>query len=266
MPKTVKVLIGIPTEGHTKPESFQSLRTMIFHHGVMQGESKALNKDVQFEFYDRTAGRMFTPMAREVMAETALQLGCDYLFMVDDDMVVPFDLFERLYRHDVDVCAALAFTRNPPYLAVLYQQKEGWDDRTHRKYVYTDWIKNYPKNKLVECDAVGFGAVLIKTSVLAKMRTPYFMCSAGNGEDIWFCHRAKKETGARIFMDTSTEIGHLGNPILVDSSLSEKHSDPKVHEEMFGPYKRFGVYDVTHNTAAEEAVKNGNKEPETLAL
>ena len=34
-------------------------------------------------------------------------------FMIDDDMLVPVDLFEKLVRHDVDICAALAFICMP---------------------------------------------------------------------------------------------------------------------------------------------------------
>lgn len=264
MSKTVRVLFGVPTEGHTPAESFQSLRLMTFHHGVLQGESKG--KDVEFEFLDRTTGRMFTPMAREVMATTAINANCDYLFMIDDDMLAPHDTFDRLYRHNVDVVSALAFTRNPPHLAVLYETKEGWDERTHRKYVHTEWIKNWPRGKLVECDAVGFGAVLIKVDVLKRMKPPYFMCSSGNGEDIWFCVRAKQEAGARIFMDTTFELGHLGSRIVIDTALHDKVNDPVEQERLYGAYKRHRVYDVSHFPEAEEAVKNGNKEPEVLAL
>src|SRR3990167_2706760 len=101
----VKVVFGIPTEGHTPPESFQTIRQMCFRHGFLEAQGG-------FEFYDSTAGRMFTPMAREKIADTAIAIGADYLFMIDDDMLGPKDLFERLYARNVDVVAPLAFTRN----------------------------------------------------------------------------------------------------------------------------------------------------------
>lgn len=260
--KKVKVVFGVPTEGHTPVEAFQSIRLMTFHHGVFQAESK--NKDVCFEFYDRTVGRMFTPMAREVMADTAIKIGADYLFMIDDDMLAPPDLFDRLYKHDVDVVAALAFTRNPPFNAVLYEIREGYDPHLKRRYKLTQWIKAWPRGKLVECDAVGFGAVLIKVDVLRRMKPPYFMCSSGTGEDLWFCIRAKDEAGARIFMDTGTEIGHIGSPIVVTSELHEKHNDPKEMERIYGPYKKFGVHEVRHIEVDQAALRNGAEE--TLAL
>ena len=264
--QTIRVVFGVPTEGHTQAEALQSLRLMCHHHGMLQAESKAHNKDVQFEFFDSTCGRMFTPYAREKIANDALKANADYIFMIDDDMLAPFDAFERLFRHQVDVVAALAFTRNPPYSAVLYQTKEGWDSTIHRKYVMTDWIRAWPRNKLVECDAVGFGCVLIKVDVLRKMKPPYFMCSSGTGEDIWFCIRAKEQAKARVFMDTTFEIGHMSSPVIVDTKLHDERNDPEKMARLYGPYKRFGVYDVAHFPDAEAVMQNGKCLEETLAL
>lgn len=259
--KTVKVAFGIPTEGHSPPESSQGIRQMCFRHGVISTESRLLNKDTQFEFFDMTAGRMFTPMARESLAEKAMNIGADYLLMIDDDMIGPFDLFERLYRHNVDIVAPLAFTRNPPHLAVLYQINEGWDPVNHRQFITSEWIKNWPRKKLVECDAVGFGAVLINMNVLKKLPRPWFMCSSGTGEDIWFCHRAKADAGARIFMDTTFELGHIGSPIIIDTETHDRYADTKEVDKVYGVYKKYGVFDVSHFEQTD-----GNKEPEILAL
>jgi hypothetical protein len=88
-----------------------------------------------------------------------------------------------------------------------------------------------------------------------------------NGIAVHNCIRAKEEAKARIFMDTTFELGHIGTPIIVDSRLHEEHNDPVQMERIYGPYKRYGVYDVAHFPQAEEAVKkNGNLEPEVLAL
>lgn len=260
MLKTIKVAFGIPTEGHTPPESFQSLRLMCHRHGVLSAQSKAEGRDEQFEFYDMTAGRMFTPMAREKLADQALAAGMDYLFMVDDDMLCPYNLFERLYSRKVDIIAPLAFTRNPPHLAVLYKITEGWDPIKRQQYCISEWIKNWPRNTVVECDAVGFGAVLIDMRVIRKLERPFFMCSSGTGEDVWFCHRAKKEAGARVFMDTTFEIGHIGAPIIIGTAEHDRLNDPKEAERIYGQYKKWGVYNVSHFDDAK------SDEPEVLAL
>jgi len=232
-----KVLFGVPTEGHTPSTALQSLLAMHFHHGVLAGQGK-------YEFYTTTSGRIFTPLAREKLMDSAREIGADYLFMIDDDMLAPPDLFDRLVRHDVDVVSPLAFTRNPPYSPVLYRTREGWDPINRREYHISEWIRSYPKDKLLECDAVGFGSVLIKMSSVAKMSKPYFMSACGTGEDILFCINAKKQCGCRIFMDTSTKLGHISHTVIVDETFSDKVNDPAEMEKLFGDYERHRVLDV----------------------
>lgn len=249
----IKVVVGIPTIGFIQAEAAHSMWAGAFHMGVLQ----CVKPDLEFTI--AYVSRMLPAMNRERIADKALSIGADYIFMFDDDMILPPDTFEKLYRHDVDVCGALAFTRNPPHLPVLYEEKTGWDKLNKREYFTEDWVMNYPKNKLVECDAVGFGCVLIKTSVLKRMEPPYFMCSSGTGEDIYFCIQAKR-AGARIFMDTSAKIGHLSNPSIIDEDTHEKFNDPKNKDLIYGAYKKYGVYDIGQLPST-----NGNKEEEVLS-
>lgn len=233
----IRVMVGIPNEGHTQAESYYNRLMLAFHLGKLEAETG------KFQFYWATAGRMFTPLAREKLVESALEVDAEYVFMMDDDMLTPIDLFERLYRHDVDLVAPLAFARTPPYSAVIYRVREGYDPVSRQEYFVNEWVRNYPKDKLVECDAVGFGSVLFKTSILKKMQAPYFMSSCGLGEDILFCHRARK-SGAKIFMDTTTKLGHLTHPIVVDEQFSEDFTSRESIEKLFGPYDRAKVIDV----------------------
>jgi len=231
MARTVKVAISVPTEGHTVPEALDSLMLLCMRLAKIQTESKLLKKDTQFEFYFQSMGRLFTPMARERLAEIALEMKMDYMLFLDDDMVIPVDTFEKLFRHEKDVVAALAFTRNAPHDPVIYQCKEGFEHG--REYFVNLPVINYPKNQLMQCDAVGFGTVLIKMSVYEKMAKPYFMSTAPTGEDILFCYNAGK-VGAKIFVDTSCKVGHLGNPkIVTESTFEEYHKD---RETKKGPY------------------------------
>ena len=253
MPK-VKVVIGIPTEGNTQCEPYLNRLLFAFHLGVLQTEnSNDLNKP-QFEFYWASTGKIFTPMAREIIVDKALKIGADYVFMIDDDMLAKPDVFEQLYKHNVDVVAALAFTRNPPHLPVIYTQREGWDPVASREFVVTEWVTNYPKNKLVQCDAVGFGAVLIKMDVIKKMEIPYFMSSTGTGEDILFCLKARK-AGAKIFMDTSVKLGHVGAPVIIDEERFAEFNKPEEIEKTYGAYKKYDVWDVQHAELSQPANK-----------
>lgn len=221
--KTVKVVLAIPNEGHTLPEAYDNHSLMMLHLGMIQERSlsKLVTSDgAIFEFYHFTAGRLLTPAAREALADHALASGMDYMLMIDDDMICPIDLFERLYEHDVDIVAPLAFTRNAPHMAVIYQCEKGWSPGSKVEYFKNHYVRNYPENTLVRCDAVGFGAALIKMSVLKKMKKPYFMSTCGTGEDVLFCYNAGK-TGAKVYMDTATKLGHLSHPMVIDEDYAK---------------------------------------------
>lgn len=238
MDTKTKVGIAIPTGGFTPSLSMQCLWLWAFHLGKYQADHP------EFEFVLFLSQRYHVAANREYMANMALNNSCDYLMFVDDDMVFKPDLFESLYKHKVDVVAALAFTRTPPHLPVIYQLHEGYDPIAKKAYCRTEWIKNYPRRKLIEVDAVGFGAVLIDTKVFKKMTPPYFMCSQeSTGEDIYFCINAKR-AGARIFCDTATDIGHLGNPPTIDQSTFDLHNDPDMLKKLYQPYTKYGDVEV----------------------
>ncbi len=236
--KVIKVLMGIPNEGHTLCESYDNRLEMAFHMGSLQvlsllGETQYAGNEYEYpsetyyEFSLSSVGQTFPALARERIAEMAVDNGFDYLLMVDDDMLTPVDLFERLIRHKVDICAALAFTRQPPHYPVIYNLKKGYDEVERKRYYINTHVRTYPKDKLVKCDAVGFGAVLIKVDTLRKMKKPWFMSTSGAGEDIHFCHQAG-EQGFSVYMDTSTKLGHLGYPKRVTEETYEMEN--KVRE------------------------------------
>lgn len=230
MSKVVKVMVSIPNEGHAPCEAYTNRLENFFHLGALQERGKLAGDPVRFEFLFLTLGRIFTPIARNEAARFALDQGCDYLYMIDDDMTCPNDLFERLYAHDVDIIAPLAFTRNFPHHPVIYDIKEGTDPVTRSAYFINHHVDSYKKDSLIQCDAVGFGSVLIKIGVLKNMSDPYFMASPNTGEDISFCHYARK-CGAKVFVDTSIKLGHLSHPIEVTEAYVEKvRTELKYHE------------------------------------
>jgi len=241
-PVIKKVAISIPSEGHTLPEAYDNHLVLSFHLGSLQEKWKQENRPIQYEFYWHTVGRLMTAMAREKLVQAALKGGMDYIFMYDDDMLLPLDTVECLlqdmeYRPEIDILAPLAFMRNPPHYAVIYTTIEGFDQESHQPYFINNFVKKYPKDKLVECDAVGFGGAMIKMSVLGQMKPPYFFSTTGSGEDIYFCMKAKKEADARVFMDTRVKLGHLGSPKLIDEAYFERWTKDNKHPIPDVPHK-----------------------------
>ena len=227
--KPVKVLVCIPRGGFSLTEAIDNQLEMMLHFGRLHGEKK-------FHFAMLTIGRVFVPKAREEFAKYAIEHGYDYLLMIDDDMICPPDMFEKLYAHNVDIVAPLAFQRRSPYYPVIYKQKSGWDSVRKEKFFSNEIVKNYPKNTLFQCDAVGFGAVLIKTEVLKAMPEPRFMSSTPTGEDILFCYNAREHLDAKVYVDTSIKIGHLGTPHVVTEEDFEKVNKMEEVREYHGDY------------------------------
>lgn len=234
--------MSIPSEGHTVPEAYDNHLVLSFHLGALQEKWKNENRPIQYEFYWFTVGRLLTALAREKLMEQALAGGMDYIFMYDDDMILPIDIMEHLIADieehpEIDVLAPLAFMRNAPHYAVIYTTIEGYDQASHKPYFINNFVKNYPKDTLTECDAVGFGAVLINLEMVKKMKDPYFFSTTGSGEDIYFCMKAKQEADARIFMDTRIKLGHLGKQIVIDEEYFEKWVKENNHEIPDVPHK-----------------------------
>lgn len=210
----VRVLVGVPHEGMTGSEAYCNRMFMMKHLGHLEERGKLLKENPRFEFFFKTCGRMHVHVARDEMAKTALVSNCDYLFMIDDDMISESDLFERLYESKKDIIAPLAFTRNFPHKPVIYACREGWDS-VAQCHGFTNYaVMNYPKEKLFECDAVGFGAVLINVDCFRKMPQPWFMNPNKTGEDINFCYEAGKY-GFRTWMDTRVKLGHVSHPLII---------------------------------------------------
>lgn len=219
----VKIAVLVPNEGHTIPPAYDNHMMFAIHLGRFEAQHPG-----EFEIYWGTVGRVLTPLARERLTEWALEEGMDYMLMIDDDMLLPMDMFEKLYatmqETNADIVCPLAFTRVAPHNPVIYRIREGYDHVAHKPYFDREVVKNYPKDTVVECDAAGFGSALIRLSMVRKLKKPYFMSTTGAGEDILFCRNAKQEAKAKIVVDTRIKLGHLGNPPVITEETYEEYN------------------------------------------
>lgn len=239
-PNVIRVIVGLPHEGMTGCEAYTNRLSNFKHLGHLEERMKLQNASPRFEFLQVVIGRMHVHVAREEMAKKALFANADYLFMIDDDMTAPDDLFEKLYADDKDIVAPLAFTRNFPHKPVMYRCVSGWDSLSNCDTFTNFPIMNYPKDKLVQVDAVGFGAVLIKMDVLRAMPNPWFMNPYKTGEDINFCYEAKKY-GFTTWMDTRVKLGHVSHPIVVTEEyvMRQRQEYDMEIEKRCGEYKKY---------------------------
>jgi len=223
-----KVAIAVPNESNIRCEAYDNHLVNIMRLGGLAERWKYERRSPRYEFSFFTAGRMITQMAREKLMQVALEANMDFICMYDDDMLIPYDTIVRLIEDMeqypyIDVLAPLAFMRTPPHYAVIYSVKEGFDPVRKEEYYVNHWVKDYPRDKLVECDAVGFGMALIRMSMVRRMTKPYFFSMSPTGEDILFCVNAKKQAGARVFMDTRVKLGHIGEPKIIDEAYRDEY-------------------------------------------
>lgn len=240
-----RISVGIPTKGQTESTAYDSHLGFFEHLGKLEAFSQLGHHEegfvypegVSFKFRQVIIPRIFPALAREKLAQYALEDGCDYLLMYDDDMILPQDMFERLFNHDVDVVAPLAFTRLAPFRPVIYNLTKGYDAVERKDYYINLEVPNYPKDQLTQVDAVGFGAVLIKTELFKKMKKPWMMTTSGAGEDIHFCHSAGT-AGFKVFVDTATKLGHVGEPLVVTEAIYEAQQQQRP-DDVYGKEKKY---------------------------
>lgn len=143
---------------------------------------------------------------RQKLVMMAIKQKADYVLFLDSDMRFPPYLLERLLSHGKDVVACNYATRRLPVKTVAFS------DFAELKCIYSS-----DKTGLEEVDAVGMGAMLIKTEIFKKLPLPWFSISylpSGNmyiGEDIYFCKLAQAN-GIKVYVDhdLSKDVRHIG--------------------------------------------------------
>ncbi len=163
--------------------------------------------------------RCMVDQARDMIASLAIQHGVDYLLFLDDDHTFPPDLWFRLLAHGKDVVGALCFRRNEPFGPCIFRWQTEPKEGKLMVYDRPDLVGK----GLQKVDGIGFGAVLIKTSVFAKLGPqPWFKFSEV-GEDLHFCDLCA-QAGVEVYCDTSLVAPHINDDgILVDEKIFFQH-------------------------------------------
>jgi hypothetical protein len=164
-------------------------------------------------------------VARERIVEMAQDFKSDYLFWWDADMRFRHSTFLRLWRHQVPVVGALAFTAREPIHPVMYRIMEKWDPTNNMQMaVGSDIVFDYPRDQLVGSEdvggelAIGGGVTLYDMRVFKQIPKPWF-ASTGCGEDWFFSHRCKNYKIKR-YIDTATKTQHKAHaPMWCDEEV-----------------------------------------------
>lgn len=152
---------------------------------------------------------------RNALAMRALEMGADFLMMIDSDVIPPADAILRLLRHKEHFISGVYHRRSPPHGIPVMQKPVGV------------WLQDYPRNAVIEVDVVGAGCLLISREFLEKVPPqrpeagkhwfdwrvdmqgilPHIECLS---EDFSLAIHAKRTCGFRTLVDTSVQCKHVG--------------------------------------------------------
>lgn len=141
---------------------------------------------------------------RNCVVKSALSLGCEYLFFVDDDLVVDKGALQQLYKtmtdNNLDVVGGWYCKKTPVIESATMISIPG---SASMQPVPLD------ATGLIEVDwSLTAGLTLIKTEVFKKIPYPWYMTIHQGTEDTYFSARCR-EVGIKSWLDTSVKAEHV---------------------------------------------------------
>jgi GT2 family glycosyltransferase len=205
---TVKILIGMPTDGNLTTEFVDSYIGLLFN-------TQKHFQNVVFQHYFIKGVR--TDKNRNQIVDKFLKDGYDYLLFLDTDMTYPKDIIIKYIESGKELIGCVYFKRVPPHHPVLYK----FSNNSDTPFSTIDPI-SLPQGVPVEVDGLGTGGMFIKRSVFEKLeaagRDPWFKYGDNyhlpyktanqTTHDLMFCKKAK-DIGIEIFVHTGVYCGHL---------------------------------------------------------
>lgn len=196
----LNTVIAVPTRGMIPAKTVLSWKSML----------TPLNSNITHAIIEN----MEVGDARNYAVRTLQELpvSAEYLFFLDDDIIIPPDILIKLSR--------VMRQENYDIISGLYHKKDSY--RTPIAYRVVDGIMTSISRdeelseKVIELDIVPMGCTLIRKSIFQKMNKPYFKTvdeadwnhSMSMTEDVYFCLKAK-EVGAKIGVHTGIRCGHI---------------------------------------------------------
>jgi len=142
--------------------------------------------------------------ARHQIVKEFLKSDCDYLFFLDDDMIIAPDTALRLVevaeRLDSDLVTAMIFRRVEPYTPCFYAEI----DEMGRLIPYAEWHEN----SLIPIVGCGLAACVISRKALEPFETHNPFIPKDKGEDMTFCEALRKN-GCTLSCHTGIDTGHM---------------------------------------------------------
>jgi len=202
--------------------------------------------------------------ARTQAANYAMELECDYIYFIDDDMILSPNTYKSLKACDADVAMAHTYIRGYPFDVMFFKIEEqkknirNFSGMDRRLIHYNDWENHIDESGLVECHAVGFACALLKVKNLLEIPPPFFVTGPQQTEDVYYCMKLKyHKPESRIVVDTKVPTGHLLSPEVITISTRKKlmeYYKPEIEENKSGDRgEEYKKLNLENNTQWEDA-------------
>jgi hypothetical protein len=151
----------------------------------------------------------------------------DYIFFVDNDVILPKNALVDLYNMQWYITTGTYPRKEPQTItdAVEYTTLYNHNENNLKVYCPTFMpVSCLEKGKITPVDCCGLGCTLIRRDLFSKIEIPYFFFAhEGNpgknncdeyciGEDMYFCRKVLR-AGIQIWAHGSVLCGHIGKYI-----------------------------------------------------
>lgn len=169
------------------------------------------------EFFLFNGYRVSIDRFRNQAAKMAMQLECDYLWFVDDDVLIPPNTYKMLKDRNVDVVTPVTFIRTYPFKAMFFKTLLSSTGEIAGLTFYDDYEEVQCENNLLPVAAIGFSCCLLRVELFKKIPPAWFVTSTHQTEDVYFCIKARQtlENDISICVDRSFAVGHQMDPDFV---------------------------------------------------
>ena len=173
------------------------------------------------------------------MVKTVLDLGFEWIFFLDSDVILPKDALQNLISHNLPLVSGLYKAKKPNGFFWAAWMKGKTPEGKEAFVPIASWT-----DRLFEVDVIGCGCMLINRKVFegirAKTDLPFFMWSKDRNpellskmniptslmplmgeisEDFWFCLLAK-HCGFPVVADGNVLCGHLATVKITDKTVT----------------------------------------------
>jgi hypothetical protein len=222
------VAICIPSGDMVHADFALALAAMTSCCGPFEQNGKQY-EEISLAFIN-TKGSLIANSRNKLVAE-AQQLGVEYVFFIDSDVVVHQYTLRRLLELKQDIVGGTYIQREAPHLLL----GKTLDGKTLHEAAPMLAIN---PNELMEMGGLPGGCLLVKTEVFAGMTEPYFQTPTHaadgdkpawiEGEDYFFCRQAR-ELGYKVMLDwpTALSISHLGQSVnVIPAARKQPEQEP----------------------------------------